>query len=86
MPAGVPAGAESAGRTDEESAAEPPMVEPKRTRNWGAIFQKTFDKINKSFTAAEDEEIGVEEGAGDADADRDLDENGGDEGLNQLFF
>ena len=29
---GVPAGAESAGRTDEESAAEPPMVEPKRTR------------------------------------------------------
>ena len=54
---GVPAGAESAGRTDEESAAEPPMVEPKRTRNWGAIFQKTFDKINKSFTAAEDEEI-----------------------------
>ena len=54
---GMPAGAESAGRTDEESAAEPPMVEPKRTRNWGAIFQKTFDKINKSFTAAEDEEI-----------------------------
>ena len=30
--------------------------------------------------------VGVEEGAGDADADRDLDENGGDEGLNQLFF
>ena len=54
---GVPAGAEAAGRTDEESAAEPPMVEPKRSRNWGAIFQKTFDKINKSFTAAEDEEI-----------------------------
>lgn len=54
---GVQAGAEAAGRTDEESAAEPPMVEPKRSRNWGAIFQKTFDKINKSFTAAEDEEI-----------------------------
>ena len=54
---GVQAGAESAGRPDEESADEPPMVEPKRTRNWGAIFQKTFDKINKSFTAAEDEEI-----------------------------
>lgn len=53
----MPAGTESAGRTDEERAAEPPMVEPKRTRNWGAIFQKTFDKINKSFTAAEDEEI-----------------------------
>ena len=42
---GMPAGAESAGRTDEESAAEPPMVEPKRTRNWGAIFQKTFDSL-----------------------------------------
>ena len=54
---GVQAGAEAAGRTDEESAAEPPMVEPKRSRNWGAIFQKTFDKINKSFSAAEDEEI-----------------------------
>ena len=54
---GVQAGAEAAGRPAEESAAEPPMVEPKRTRNWGAIFQKTFDKINKSFTAAEDEEI-----------------------------
>ena len=54
---GVQAGAEAAGRTDEERAAEPPMVKPKRTRNWGAIFQKTFDKINKSFTAAEDEEI-----------------------------
>jgi len=53
----VQAGAEAAGRTDEESAAEPPMVEPKRSRNWGAIFQKTFDKINKSFSAAEDEEI-----------------------------
>ena len=54
---GVQAGAEAAGRPAEESAAEPPMVEPKRTRNWGAIFQKTFDKINKSFSAAEDEEI-----------------------------
>ena len=54
---GVQAGAEAAGRPDEERAAEPPMVEPKRSRNWGAIFQKTFDKINKSFSAAEDEEI-----------------------------
>ena len=54
---GVPAGAEAAGRPDEERADEPPVIEPKRSRNWGAIFQKTFDKINKSFTAAEDEEI-----------------------------
>ena len=34
-----------------------PVIEPKRKRDWGSIFQKTFDKINKSFTAAEDEEI-----------------------------
>lgn len=54
---GVPAGAEAAGRPDEERADEPPVIEPKRSRNWGAIFQKTFDKINKSFSAAEDEEI-----------------------------
>ena len=54
---GVQAGAEAAGRPDEERAEEPPVIEPKRSRNWGAIFQKTFDKINKSFTAAEDEEI-----------------------------
>ncbi len=53
----MPAGAEAAGRPDEERADEPPVIEPKRSRNWGAIFQKTFDKINKSFTAAEDEEI-----------------------------
>ena len=31
--------------------------EPRRKRDWGSIFQKTFDKINKSFSAAEDEEI-----------------------------
>ena len=54
---GVQAGAEAAGRPDEERADEPPVIEPKRSRNWGAIFQKTFDKINKSFSAAEDEEI-----------------------------
>ena len=54
---GVQAGAEAAGRPDEECADEPPVIEPKRSRNWGAIFQKTFDKINKSFSAAEDEEI-----------------------------
>ena len=30
---------------------------PRRKRDWGSILQKTFDKINKSFSAAEDEEI-----------------------------
>ena len=54
---GTQAGAETAGPRDEERVDEPPMIEPKRSRNWGAIFQKTFDKINKSFSAAEDEEI-----------------------------
>jgi len=29
----------------------------KPTRNWSAFFQKTFERINKSFSAAEDEEI-----------------------------
>ena len=45
---------------EEDAAAEreeAPVIEPKRKRDWGSIFQKTFDKINKSFTAAEDEEI-----------------------------
>ena len=48
------------GYTEEDAAAEreeAPVIEPKRKRDWGSIFQKTFDKINKSFTAAEDEEI-----------------------------
>ena len=47
----VPAGEQEDGR------GEAPVIEPKRKRDWGSIFQKTFDKINKSFTAAEDEEI-----------------------------
>ena len=38
----------------EEPRQQP---EPRRKRDWGSIFQKTFDKINKSFSAAEDEEI-----------------------------
>lgn len=43
---------------EQEHAQETaPVIEPKRKRDWGSIFQKTFDKINKSFTAAEDEEI-----------------------------
>lgn len=37
---------------DEE---ETPRAKPKR--DWGTIFQRTFDKINKSFSAGDDEEI-----------------------------
>lgn len=39
-------------RDEEEAPAE-----PRRRRDWGSIFQKTFDKINRGFSAAEDEEI-----------------------------
>ncbi len=39
----------------EVEPAEHPA--PRRKRDWGSILQKTFDKINKSFSAAEDEEI-----------------------------
>ena len=52
-----PSEPETADRPTDGFDDEPPMIEPKRNRNWGAIFQKTFDKINKSFSAAEDEEI-----------------------------
>ena len=54
---GVPAGAEAAGRPDEEACRRAAGDRTEARRNWGAIFQKTFDKINKSFSAAEDEEI-----------------------------
>ncbi len=54
---GSPSEPETADRPTDGFDDEPPMIEPKRNRNWGAIFQKTFDKINKSFSAAEDEEI-----------------------------
>ena len=43
--------------TPEEPREEPHPETPRRKRDWGSIFQKTFDKINKSFSAAEDEEI-----------------------------
>ena len=54
--------AAASSRTEPEEPAAPereaaPAPEPRRKRDWGSIFQKTFDKINKSFTAAEDEEI-----------------------------
>lgn len=42
---------------EQDEREENPVIESKRKRDWGSIFQKTFDKINKSFTAAEDEEI-----------------------------
>ena len=45
------------GQEGEDAQRKAPVIEPKRKRDWGSIFQKTFDKINKSFTAAEDEEI-----------------------------
>lgn len=67
QPAQGPASAAAQPASDEDAAARgqeredeqlmAPVIEPKRKRDWGSIFQKTFDKINKSFTAAEDEEI-----------------------------
>ena len=67
LPAQGPASAAAQPASDEDAAArgqeredeqlKAPVIEPKRKRDWGSIFQKTFDKINKSFTAAEDEEI-----------------------------
>lgn len=49
--------AAAAGQERGDEREQAPVIEPKRKRDWGSIFQKTFDKINKSFTAAEDEEI-----------------------------
>lgn len=67
QPAQGPASAAAQPASDEDAAArgqeredeqlKAPVIEPKRKRDWGSIFQKTFDKINKSFTVAEDEEI-----------------------------
>ena len=67
QPAQGPASAAAQPASDEDAAArgqeredeqlKAPVIEPKRKRDWGSSFQKTFDKINKSFTAAEDEEI-----------------------------
>ncbi|MDE6374872.1 MAG: cell division protein FtsA [Alistipes sp.] len=36
---------------------EPIVIDPRRKRDWGSIFRKAVDKVNQSFTAAEDEEI-----------------------------
>ena len=67
QPAQGPASAAAQPASDEDAAArgqeredeqlKAPVIEPKRKRDWGSIFQKPFDKLNKSFTAAEDEEI-----------------------------
>ena len=67
QPAQGPASAAAQPASDEDAAArgqeredeqlKAPVIEPKRKRDWGSIFQKTFDKIHQSFTAAEDEEI-----------------------------
>ena len=67
QPAQGPASAAAQPASDEDAAArgqeredeqlKAPVIEPKRKRDWGSIFQKPFDKINNSFTAAEDEEI-----------------------------
>lgn len=57
----APPAAPAVEEAEEDAAAsggeETPVIESKRKRNWSSIFQKTFDKINSSFTAAEDEEI-----------------------------
>ncbi|MDE7344455.1 MAG: cell division protein FtsA [Alistipes sp.] len=37
--------------------ARPGVIDSRRKRDWSSIFQKAFDKVNQSFTAAEDEEI-----------------------------
>ena len=52
----LPLEEETAGQR-ERSGERPASEAPRRKRDWGSIFQKTFDKINKSFSAAEDEEI-----------------------------
>ena len=55
--AAEPAPEEETAEQRERSGERPASEAPRRKRDWGSIFQKTFDKINKSFSAAEDEEI-----------------------------
>ena len=55
--AAEPAPEEETAGQRERSGERPASEAPRRKRDWGSIFQKTFDKINKSFSAAEDEEI-----------------------------
>ena len=53
QPEAEPAEEQDAPREDER----PPVVEPKRKRGFGSIVMSAIDKINKGFSAAEDEEI-----------------------------
>ena len=53
QPEAEPAEEQDAPREDERS----PVVEPKRKRGFGSIVMSAIDKINKGFSAAEDEEI-----------------------------
>ena len=60
MPTPTPAPAPApspASDPEEPEIEESESTAPRRKRDWGSILQKTFDKINKSFSAAEDEEI-----------------------------
>ena len=60
MPTPTPAPAPApspASDPEEPKIEESESTAPRRKRDWGSILQKTFDKINKSFSAAEDEEI-----------------------------
>lgn len=41
----------------EPEEERPVVIDSRRKRDWSSIFQKAFDKVNQSFTAAEDEEI-----------------------------
>ena len=56
MPTPTPAPS-PASDPEEPEIEESESTAPRRKRDWGSILQKTFDKINKSFSAAEDEEI-----------------------------
>lgn len=55
--AGQEPGEEETVPEKEETIAKSQKINKKNNRDWGSIFQKTLDKINKSFSAAEDEEI-----------------------------
>ncbi|MEG0807720.1 MAG: cell division protein FtsA [Alistipes sp.] len=63
-PRGATAVAEAPERTTAASAPdeleedlETEMGEAKPKRGWGSLFKKTFEQINKGFSAADDEEI-----------------------------
>ena len=60
-PAEEPAPAETrpeiSGQDEEADREDPVVVEPKRKRGFGSIVMSAIDKINKGFSAAEDEEI-----------------------------